>query len=141
MGKTLHRLNVIDRDGKKTSIDIEEGATIRDTIEEKISPENYGLCGGNCNCGTCHIYIDPNDFKKLKKSCSEILKLSDIQFFQPYFSLYFHIHNTKNSHQLIDLNRRFIVKEILESNIIKYYSSNKFINSAIYDKKKKSCFY
>ena len=26
---------------------------------------------------------DIRDFKKLKKSCSEILKLSDIQFFQP----------------------------------------------------------
>ena len=60
------RLNVIDREGKKTAIDIEEGKTIRDAIEEKISPENYGVCGGHCNCGTCHVYVDPNDFKKLK---------------------------------------------------------------------------
>ena len=62
----LIRLNVIDREGKKTAIDIEEGTTIRDAIEEKVSPENYGICGGNCNCGTCHVYVDPNDFKKLK---------------------------------------------------------------------------
>ena len=60
------RLNVIDREGKKTAIDIEEGKTIRDAIEEKISPENYGICGGTCSCGTCHVYVDPNDFKKLK---------------------------------------------------------------------------
>ena len=66
MKKMLFQLNVIDRKGKKTTIDIEEGTTIRDAIEEKISPESYGICGGNCNCGTCHIYIDPNDFKKLK---------------------------------------------------------------------------
>jgi len=42
------RLNVIDRKGKKNAIDIEEGTTIRDAIEEKLSPDNYGVCGGNC---------------------------------------------------------------------------------------------
>ena len=39
------RLNVIDREGKKTTIDIEEGTTIRDAIEKKLSPDNYGVCG------------------------------------------------------------------------------------------------
>ena len=62
----LIRLNVIDRKGKKTAIDIEEGTTIRDAIEEKLSPDNYGICGGHCLCGTCQVYVDPNDFKKLK---------------------------------------------------------------------------
>ena len=66
MKKMLIQLNVIDREGKKTNIEIEEGTTIRDAIEEKISPESYGICGGNCNCGTCHVYVNPNDFKKLK---------------------------------------------------------------------------
>ena len=66
MKKMLIQLNVINREGKKTTIDIEEGTTIRDAIEEKLSPESYGLCGENCNCGTCHVYVDPNDFKKLK---------------------------------------------------------------------------
>ena len=60
------RLNVIDRKGKKTAIDIEEDTTIRDAIEEKLSPDNYGVCGGNCSCGTCHVYVAPIDFEKLK---------------------------------------------------------------------------
>ena len=60
------RLNVIDRKGKKTAIDIEEGTTIRDAIEEKLSPDNYGVCGGNCVCGTCHVHVTPDDFEKLK---------------------------------------------------------------------------
>ena len=68
MKKMLIQLNVIDREKKKTTIDVEEDVTIRDAIEEKLYPENYGLCGGNCNCGTCHVYVDPNDFKKLKDS-------------------------------------------------------------------------
>ena len=62
----LIRLNVIDREGKKTAIDIEEGTTIRDAIEEKLSPDNYGVCGGNCACGTCQVYVNPSDFVKLK---------------------------------------------------------------------------
>ena len=43
MKKMLFQLNVIDREGKKTAIDIEEGTTIRDAIEEKLSPDNYGV--------------------------------------------------------------------------------------------------
>ena len=60
------RLNVIDREGKKTAIDIEEGTTIRDAIEEKLSPDNYGVCGGSCVCGTCHVHVASSDFEKLK---------------------------------------------------------------------------
>lgn len=62
----LIRLNVIDREGKKTAIDIEEGTTIRDAIEEKLSPDNYGVCGGSCVCGTCHVHVNPSDFEKLQ---------------------------------------------------------------------------
>ena len=62
----LIRLNVIDREGKTTVLDIKEGTTIRDAIEEKLSPDNYGVCGGNCVCGTCHVHVTPSDFEKLK---------------------------------------------------------------------------
>ena len=62
----LIRLNVIDREGKTTVLDINEDTTIRDAIEEKLSPDNYGVCGGNCICGTCHAYVTPSDFEKLK---------------------------------------------------------------------------
>ena len=60
------RLNVIDREGKKTALDLEEGTTIRDAIEEKLSPDYFGICGGNCACGTCHVVVAPSDFEKLK---------------------------------------------------------------------------
>lgn len=66
MEKILIRFNVIDREGKKSAIDIEEGTTIRDAIDEKLSPDNYGVCGGSCACGTCHVYVTSSDFDKLK---------------------------------------------------------------------------
>tara|TARA_Y100000590_G_C15641788_1_gene985259 strand:+ start:546 stop:866 length:321 start_codon:yes stop_codon:yes gene_type:complete len=59
------RLNVIDRKGKKIAIEVEEGTSIKDAIEEKMSPDNFGNCGGNCICGTCHVYVNSNDFGKL----------------------------------------------------------------------------
>ena len=60
------KLNVIDREGKQTIIDIEEGATIRDAIDDELFPDNYGVCRGNCACGTCHVYINSSDYDKLK---------------------------------------------------------------------------
>ena len=66
MEAILIRLNVIDTEGKKNAIDIKEGTTIRDAIEEKLSPDNYGVCGGNCVCGTCLVHVTPSDFDKLK---------------------------------------------------------------------------
>jgi len=73
------KLNVIDREGKQTTFDIEEGTTIRDVIEDDLSPDNYGVCGGCCACGTCHIYISPSDFDKLKdKEDEEITTLESL---------------------------------------------------------------
>ena len=72
-------LNVIDREGNQTTIDIEEGMTIKDAIEDKLVPDNYGVCGGCCSCGTCHVYVKPNDFDKLTtKEEDEIETLESI---------------------------------------------------------------
>ena len=49
----LIRLNVINREGENTTIDVEEGTTIRDAIVNKLLPTNYGNCGGDCICGSC----------------------------------------------------------------------------------------
>ena len=37
------KLNVINREGKQTTIDIEEDMTIRDAIDDVLSPDNYGV--------------------------------------------------------------------------------------------------
>ena len=65
------KLNVIDREGNKVLIDIAEGTTIREAIEDELSPDNYGVCGGCCAYGTCHVYVMPSDFDKLKSKEDE----------------------------------------------------------------------
>ena len=79
----LIRINVIDREGKKTAIDIEEGTPIRDAIEEKLSPDNYGVCGGSCVCGTCHVYVTPSDFEKLKAVEEDEISTLKIEAIKP----------------------------------------------------------
>jgi len=80
------------------------------------------------------------DFITLKNSCFNKLDLREGQIYQPYFSLYFYIHNTQNSHQIFDLKRRFMLKEILDCNNEKYYTSNSFLECNVYDLKNNHLF-
>jgi len=81
------------------------------------------------------FYKWSDDYKKLNNSCKKFLQLNDIQFYFPILSLYLYYHNTKYSHKKIDLDRRYIVKEILEINYLKYYNSNSLIKAQILDQK------
>ena len=67
----LIRLNVIDREGNKSTIEAEEGTTIRQAIMDKLSPSNYGLCEGNCICGTCQVQLSSSDLDKLKTASED----------------------------------------------------------------------
>ena len=73
------------------------------------------------------------DYQLFKKSTYDNLKINNIQFYQPYYSLYFHIFNTKNSHKYIDIKRRYFIKEIIEITNKKYHTSNTFLKCKIYD--------
>ena len=75
-----------------------------------------------------------NERFKLFKSCKLFLELSECQFYQPYYSLYFNIHNTKKSHKTIDLDRRYIIKEILSVEKERYETSNTILKCNVFDK-------
>ena len=77
----LVQFNLIDRKGSKISIEAEEGTTIKDSIMDKLTPGNFALCGGNCICATCHVYIAEEDFNKLespKEDEIETLETNDV---------------------------------------------------------------
>jgi 2Fe-2S ferredoxin len=61
----LINFNLIDREGKKISIEAEKGTTIREAVMDKLAPGNFGLCGGANICATCHVYVDEKYFPKL----------------------------------------------------------------------------
>ena len=73
------KLNVTDIEGNTKLIEVSEGTTIKEAIEDNISLDNFGICGGSCACGTCHVYVQPNDFDKLlKKEDEEISTLQSL---------------------------------------------------------------
>ena len=91
------------------------------------------------------IIIQPYNWNKkeyriFSKSCSDILDIKEVQFYQPYFSLYFHIHNTKYSHKVIDIKKRFLIKKIINIESEKYYTSNLLITCSVHDTYKNSVY-
>ena len=54
-----------------------------------------------------YLKWDYKRFSNFKRSCEKNINLFETQVYQPYFSLFFNIHNTKNSHKLIDLKRQY----------------------------------
>ena len=51
------KLHIIDREGKKHTVDAEIGATLKDVVLKEISMLHFGDCGGCCACATCHIHV------------------------------------------------------------------------------------
>lgn len=70
----------------------------------------------------------------LLQDSKDILDMKNSQLFYPIMSLYFYVHNTKNSHKRIDFDRNFFIKRIL--NIVKErsYNSNLIVNCDTFTK-------
>ena len=81
-----------------------------------------------------YIY-DKKIIKKFYRSCENLFNINNLQIYNPIYSLYFHIFNTKYSHKCIDMKRRFYISELFDILKFKYYHSNCFLNANIYDSK------
>ena len=79
-----------------------------------------------------------DDYKDFFKSCEEHFRMTDCQFYFPIMSLYMYFYNTKKSHKSLDFDRRYILKEILDIDYLKYYNSNSIIKGKIFDTKHKT---
>lgn len=62
------KINVLDTDGYKETISVEEKTTLMEALRYKGSkPFVSADCGGTCACATCHIYLNKKWFDKLDK--------------------------------------------------------------------------
>lgn len=65
--------------GEERRVEVKPGVTIRDAAMDNVVPGILGDCGGFCNCGTCHGYIDPVWLSRLQPpSDSEDLTLEGV---------------------------------------------------------------
>jgi 2Fe-2S ferredoxin len=57
MSSRLAQLTIITRGGKETTVEGEVGLSVMEIIREKGFDELMAMCGGNCSCATCHVYV------------------------------------------------------------------------------------
>ncbi|CAH1678951.1 2Fe-2S ferredoxin [Hyphomicrobiales bacterium] len=56
MGIVVAILNVIDRQGLSRELEAVEGWRVMEILrDDKVGIE--GVCGGSCDCGTCHVIV------------------------------------------------------------------------------------
>ena len=79
-----------------------------------------------------------NEMKILNNSLRNILDIKDPQLYFPIMSLFFYIHNTPNSHRLIDFKRNYYIKEILSVENSKDYNSNMIVKAKVINKMEQS---
>lgn len=77
------------------------------------------------------------DSNSLLQDSRNILQMENSQLFFPIMSLYFYIHNTKNSHKRIDFERNYYVKRILDTVKEHSYNSNIIVNCDTYKESEK----
>ena len=82
------------------------------------------------------------DFAILKKSINENIRVKELQSYNPIYALYFYYHNTPNSHKIIDINRRYFIREIEDMSEISdinnnYFNCNKILSGKVWDNEKK----
>lgn len=51
-------ITAIDREGETHEIDAEPGLSVMEILRN-AGLEIEAICGGQCICSTCHVYIDP----------------------------------------------------------------------------------
>lgn len=76
------------------------------------------------------------EYKELFNSVREQLEMKSLQFYMPFYSLYFNIHNSSRALLKMDLERNFYIRNIKQITKIRYYNSNMFLISDIYDSSK-----
>jgi 2Fe-2S ferredoxin len=61
----MPKITYVEQNGNKHEIDLPEGASVMQGAINNSVPGIDGDCGGECACGTCHIYVDREWLDKL----------------------------------------------------------------------------
>lgn len=55
----MPELIVTMRNGETQALDGISGMSVMEAVRDAGVDDMLALCGGVCNCATCHVYIDP----------------------------------------------------------------------------------
>ncbi len=51
-------ITIVNREGVEHKIHAQNGTSLMQNIRDGGFDELLALCGGNCACATCHVYVD-----------------------------------------------------------------------------------
>ena len=51
------KIDVTGRKGERMTAEGHEGGTLMEALRD-LDDGVAAVCGGNCSCGTCHVYVD-----------------------------------------------------------------------------------
>ena len=55
----MAKIIITNREGEKSEIEGEVGISLMENLRDN-DYELESICGGQCSCATCHVYIDDN---------------------------------------------------------------------------------
>jgi ferredoxin, 2Fe-2S len=55
----MAKVTYVSHDGVSTTVDVPIGQSVMEGAVMNNVAGIDAVCGGSCNCGTCHVYIDP----------------------------------------------------------------------------------
>jgi 2Fe-2S ferredoxin len=58
-------ITVTDQSGGERTIQPATGTSLMEALRNAGFDEILALCGGNCSCATCHVYVDPERLGQL----------------------------------------------------------------------------
>jgi 2Fe-2S ferredoxin len=66
----MAKIIITNRDGEKSEIEGEVGISLMENLRDN-DYELEAICGGQCSCATCHVYIDDNWVSRTGKRSDE----------------------------------------------------------------------
>lgn len=64
----MPRLVVVDRAGLEMQLEGQNGLSVMEIIRDGGIGQMLAMCGGNCSCATCHVYVEPAFAQRLPVS-------------------------------------------------------------------------
>jgi 2Fe-2S ferredoxin len=74
----MPKLTVVTREGKKTTVESKVSLSVMEIVRDNGFDELLALCGGNCSCATCHVYVTPGFEDKMPPVSADENDLLDV---------------------------------------------------------------
>lgn len=68
-------IHATDRQGRTRDIAAVPGESLMETLRDRGGMDVAAICGGQCSCATCHVYVDAAWLDRLPKQAPDEFEL------------------------------------------------------------------